>query len=899
MSATGGFTYDHVSRGPDGPSRSTARAVGLPAAGPAILARAHISLLVALAVLGACLMAASAASAAGTSGASQWATDVTGGFNAAGTMTFGTSALTAAIGGTTSGCGSASANEVSYAQLTSFNANAFYTPPAPTDAVGVSQCLQGPGGSATRTVTFNRSVIAPVFNIVDIDASTLAFSAGPSGGAVALTTISKNAGLNLIGGTTLSSTVPQGTAPCSDAPPNPANNPGCGSFRITEAGGPVTSFTMTNATKPGSANDGWFWSLSFPTVPLTKAFSPSQIPVGGTSTLTFTIANPSSPGQPTMSPLDFTDVLPSGVTLANATATSNGNCGTPSVTDSAGGGLGASDTGVRASNVSVAPGVTCTITINVTSTTPGSYINDTSNLSTSVVNLVPNANTSLTVSPLADVKIEKSASSMVVAGRDATYSLKVTNNGPSAATNVRVSDPLPSGLSFASASPGCTQATQTVTCTIASLTTGSSQTFNVTAHVASSADSCADVRNTSTVTSDTPDPDTSNNSASVCDFERRADLSLTKTSSDAQVPSGGQAMYTLVVKNNGPGDATGVKISDPMAAGLSLVSAKPSQGSCSTTGGKVSCDLGSLRTGGSVQVLVTAQMTASSGCVTNTATVTGDNKDTAAANDTGSAKVCVPPGEPPAPSTAFDLVVSKTANDRSVYVGESVTYTVTVANTGAATAPSTDVTDVLNAPASVVSVKASQGSCTKNIPMTCQVGAIPAGGKVTITVVVKLRQSGCRQRNAASATAEGTDANPANNLARVDACVKAVPLRLTKVADSSSVRAGGLLGYTIRVSNRTAGEARDVKVCDRLPSGMVYVSSSSRAKLTKGQYCWTLKTLAAHKTKSYRITVRTLSSASGSRVNRATASAPGAVTTRAKDPVRVLGAHASGGGVTG
>jgi hypothetical protein len=57
--------------------------------------------------------------------------------------------------------------------------------------------------------------------------------------------------------------------------------------------------------------------------------------------------------------------------------------------------------------------------------------------------------------------------------------------------------------------------------------------------------------------------------------------------------------------------------------------------------------------------------------------------------------------------------------------------------------------------------------------------------------------------------------------------------------------------------------------------------------------------LAAHKTKSYRITVRALGSASGSRVNRATASAPDALTTHAKDPVRVLGARASGGGVTG
>jgi uncharacterized repeat protein (TIGR01451 family) len=125
-------------------------------------------------------------------------------------------------------------------------------------------------------------------------------------------------------------------------------------------------------------------------------------------------------------------------------------------------------------------------------------------------------------------------------------------------------------------------------------------------------------------------------------------------------------------------------------------------------------------------------------------------------------------------------------------------------------------------------------------------------------------------------------------MARVDVCAKAVPLRLTKVADKSVVRARGLVGYTIRVSNPTVGEAKDVQVCDRLPSGLVYVSSKAKAKLTKGQYCWHIETLGAHKSRSYRIVLRALGSASGDRVNHATASATGAKTRRAKDQVHVL-----------
>jgi uncharacterized repeat protein (TIGR01451 family) len=867
------------------------------------------------AMLGAAFLAASTASAAGTNGGSQWVTDVSGGEWGAGTMTFGSTPITAAISANTgtaitAGMGApyCSGQESTNVALTGnaggqiVGADQFYTPSAPSDAVGVCQGHPGSfwGGAATRTVTFNKPILAPVFIVNNLDASELTFNPGPGGGAIQLTELSSSPPLDVVGGNTLRNANLAGSAGCSSTPAVPTNNSGCGAFRMAENGGPVRSYTLVNTPRAAGA-DGWLWSMWFPAAPLTKQFSPNRIPVGGTSQLTFTIANPNSPGQPTLTPLDFTDVLPANVSLAEGSATNNGSCGSPSVTDAGGSGIGAGDTGVKATNISVAAGATCTITVNVTSSVVGNYVNDNNNLSTTIANLIPNASTPLEVYPIADVEIEKSTAATVVAGEEATYELKVTNHGPNTATNVKVSDPLPSALSFVSASSGCAQANGTVTCSIASLANGASQTFTVKANVSSSADSCADVRNTATVTNDVTDPDLTNNSSSVCDLERRSNLSMTKTASSGQVAHGGQVMYTLVVKNNGPSDAANVKVTDPMAAGLSLVSAKPSQGFCSTTGGKVSCNMGTLQAGGSAQVLVTATVTAPAGscgtnAIKNTAKVTSDSNDPDPANNSDSAQVCVTPDPPP---TAFDLVSAKTASSKSVYVGQPLTYTVTVTNKGPAAAPAAKVTDTLNHAASVVSVKASQGSCTKSIPMTCQLGSISAGGKVTITVKVKLRDSGCKQRNAASATGAGTDSNPANNMAAVDVCAKPVPLRLTKVADRASVRAGGTMGYTIHVSNPSAGEAKDAKVCDKLPSGLVYVSSKATAKFSNGQYCWTIKTLGAHESESFRITVRALGSASGDRVNRATASATGAKTARAKDPVRVLGARASGGGVTG
>jgi uncharacterized repeat protein (TIGR01451 family) len=893
--------------------------------GEAIRSATVVRVLMALfALLGVALLTSGPARAAGTSGGSQWVTDVSGPYWSQGTLTFGSTPITGAISAVTGTTitagmgGSAYCNqqEATNVALTGnaggqiTGAGQYYTPSTtPSDAVGVCQGNPGSafGAATTRTVTFNKPLIAPVFIVNNLDASDLTFNPGPGGGPIQLQTLSKSPPMQVVGGNTLTDPLKGGSTGCHPTFVGQIDNSGCGAFRMTESGGAVRSFTMLNSG--GAGSDGWLWSLWFPSAPLTKQFSPSRIPVGGTSQLTFSIDNAASAGQPDpLTPLDFADALPAGLTLADGSVSSSG-CGSPSVTDAGGGGLGAGDAGVRATNISVAAGATCKITVNVTAGSPsGCYLNNNNNISTTIGNVVPTASACLEVYPAADVKIEKSTTAPLVAGQQGSYNLKVTNNGPSPAVNVKVTDKLPGAVSYVSSSTGCNEISKTVTCNLASLAPGTSHTFTVDVKVASSANDCSDVENNATVSNDVVDTDLTNNASKICNFERRSNLKVTKIPSRTTVPPGGQVMYTLVVENLGPSDDDNVKLTDPMAPGLSLVSAKPGQGSCSTAGGKVSCDLGTLAAGGSTQVLVTANVTSTatsssgtcsrsgrSDSITNTATASGDSFDPDLSNNKGLATVCPGPG----PDTTFDLVVTKTAAKKSVYVGQALKYTITVTNKGPASAPNAKLTDTLNSPASVVSVKASQGSCTKSLPMTCQFGTIKAGGKVTITVTVKLRDDGCEQRNVASATGEGTDSNPANNLARVDVCAKPVPLRLTKVADRGSVRAGGTVGYTIRVSNPSPGEARNVKVCDKLPSGLVYVSSKAAAKFSNGQYCWTIETLGAHKSTSFRITVRALSSASGDRVNRATASAKGAKTQHAKDPVRVLAARASGGGVTG
>jgi uncharacterized repeat protein (TIGR01451 family) len=244
-------------------------------------------------------------------------------------------------------------------------------------------------------------------------------------------------------------------------------------------------------------------------------------------------------------------------------------------------------------------------------------------------------------------------------------------------------------------------------------------------------------------------------------------------------------------------------------------------------------------------------------------------------------------------------VVTKTANTKTASVGQPVRYTIVVANRGPGAAPGASLTDTLNVPARLVSVKTTAGTCEKRLPLRCSFGTLAAGAKATVTVLAEPERSGCRQRNGASATGVGTDAAPADNLDAVDVCARKVALRLSKVAARSTVHAGGLLTYSIRVTNPTRGKARNVKTCDRLPAGLVYVGSRSKAKLTGGSYCWTAKALAAGKSRRYRITVRVLSSARGSTTNHATATGGESRTRKDRAAIRVLPARAQGGGVTG
>lgn len=506
-----------------------------------------------------------------------------------------------------------------------------------------------------------------------------------------------------------------------------------------------------------------------------------------------------------------------------------------------------------------------------------------------------------------DLALTKSASpTAVAAGGQITYTLTVTNNGPGNSSGYVVDDPLPSALvNSATTTPGCSITADTLTCQGNPLAAGASATITLTGDAPTPNN--AAITNSATVTGNEQDPVPTNNSASATVQPLPgADLALVKTAAPASVAAGGQVTYTLTVTNNGPADATGVTVTDPLPAGETLVSANPSEGACAGT----TCQLGTIADGGQAQVLVTVNVaTTASGAITNTGSVNAITPDPDQANNTSSSTVTVTPAPAPTPTPAprtaprSDLQIVKRVNHAQARPGQMLTYTLVVTNHGPDSASGVKVTDTPRLALADMHAKPSQGSCTVGRPLRCSLGTVGNGKTATIVVTGKVMKAG-HEVNTGSVTSSTTDPRPGNNIsrARTNVVAPAPKLRLRKTASPTTLAAGKSITYRITVSTSGA-PARNLRVCDALPLGLTFMRATPAAGLSNGRECWTIRTLRAGRSRTLLLYARALSGTRGTLINRATARAAGSKTAHAEAKVTVTpgqgSGHPPGGGVTG
>lgn len=247
--------------------------------------------------------------------------------------------------------------------------------------------------------------------------------------------------------------------------------------------------------------------------------------------------------------------------------------------------------------------------------------------------------------PDADLEIVKSHTGDFAVGEQASYRMVVTNNGPATAVNVVVTDTLPNGLTYVSATGmACTATGQTVTCTGGDLVAGATLTLDMVVDV--SAPAAPSVINTARVDNDTPDRDPSNNVDDDPTVVDLAQLILTKSLVGTSLTPGGTATYRLNVRNDGPSVAEDVRIVDSLPADLTYVSSSGTGWSCTTsTANSVVCSLfGALGVNGSSTVdLVVRVSSTASGSIINRATVETTSPQTIFVDDTSSVLSSVVP----------------------------------------------------------------------------------------------------------------------------------------------------------------------------------------------------------------------------------------------------------------
>jgi len=102
------------------------------------------------------------------------------------------------------------------------------------------------------------------------------------------------------------------------------------------------------------------------------------------------------------------------------------------------------------------------------------------------------------------------------------------------------------------------------------------------------ANSVEQIVNTARITNaDRTDPDSTNNGASVIVNQdllahlSSVDLAVQKTVNRVGVDVGGDAIFTILVRNNGPDGASNVVLEDILPNGMDFVSSDPSQGTYS------------------------------------------------------------------------------------------------------------------------------------------------------------------------------------------------------------------------------------------------------------------------------------------------------------------------------
>src|SRR5690554_5082894 len=604
------------------------------------------------------------------------------------------------------------------------------------------------------------------------------------------------------------------------------------------ANGPyLNTATITSPTSdpnPNNNTDDAGITLITADLEIAKSVSPNSVNVGGTVTFTMTVTNN---GSSEAVNVEVTDVVPSGYTIGTI---NNGGINT---------------TGTIVWSVgNLANGASTTVSFTATVNATGAYSN-TATVNSDTADPDPDNNTSTitpTPVPQADVQIVKTIDNTTPnVGDTVTFTMTVTNNGPSEAVNVEVTDVVPSGYTVGTINNGGVNTAGTIVWLVGNLANGASTTVSFEATV----NATGTYSNTATVNSDTADPDSDNNTNTVIPTPvPQADVQIVKVIDNTTPDVGDIVTFTMTVTNNGPSEAVNVEVTDVVPSGYTIGTIN--NGGTNTTG-TIVWSVGNLANGASTTVSFTATVNAT-GAYSNTATVDSDIDDPDPDNNTSTVT--------PTPVSQADLDIVKAVNNTTPNVGDTVTFTMTVTNNGPSEAVNVEVTDVVPSGYTIGTINNGGVNTAGTIVWT--IGNLASGASTTVSFEATVNATGTYS-NTATVNSDTTDPDPDNNTSTITPTpVPQADVQIVKAIDNTTPDVGDTVTFTMTVTNNGPSEAVNVEVTDVVPSGYTIGTINNGGINTTGTIVWSVGNLAngASTTVSFTATVN----ATGAYSNTAT-----------------------------
>ena len=419
-------------------------------------------------------------------------------------------------------------------------------------------------------------------------------------------------------------------------------------------------------------------------------------------------------------------------------------------------------------------------------------------------------------------------------GDELTYSITVENLGGSATSDVVITDVLPAGTDFVNGSllgsGSYDPTTRTITVRPSTspnppvlIAPGEEVTvsFQVRILPAASGNTLSNFATVS-ATDGLGATDTFATNTVTTPVPISADVEVTKSFGPDQIASGGTTTMVLAAKNNGPGVAQGVSITDTLPAGLTVNGGLPP--SCGNVSGTISCAVGTLGPNqtSSFVISIAAPSVQTATSYMNTARATSTTHDYNLSNNATIAGLSV------AALVPASLEIAKIAALPNVYAGDVDAVVIGVLNTGQiATAGDLTVFDTIPAGFTVVSATwendVASGNCTIISNVACQVGALDPGNTALVTIVGTTdpsAPSGTQLTDTALAFAAGTNAPSA----QATITLGTVSDLFVRKSTTSDALAGQTLNYSVVVENLGPSRANSATLTDVLPSGVTVIA---------------------------------------------------------------------------